>query len=225
MTVTMAGLALGVMSVSATLIVDVDGAAGKSISGTTHTFEANQGGGGIPNNASPRYTSVTLSGTDRVAVIDGTGGTDYYAQWNNIASTGLDASTYRYAEIHYSLDSTFTASAASAVKIRLGDTVTVTGGSGANNHPSNPELINSGAALAAGSHSFIIDLTEGSTTAYAGDWKYFRWNFFNTAANAGKTFTIDKITYATDVIPEPATLGLLGAFGGGILFIRRRFMI
>jgi hypothetical protein len=27
------------------------------------------------------------------------------------------------------------------------------------------------------------------------------------------------------VIPEPATLGLIGAFGGGLLFIRRRFMI
>jgi hypothetical protein len=27
------------------------------------------------------------------------------------------------------------------------------------------------------------------------------------------------------VIPEPATLGLLGVFGGAVLFIRRRFMI
>jgi hypothetical protein len=27
------------------------------------------------------------------------------------------------------------------------------------------------------------------------------------------------------VIPEPATLGMIAAFGGGILFIRRRFMI
>ncbi|WP_372845392.1 PEP-CTERM sorting domain-containing protein [Pontiella sp.] len=34
-------------------------------------------------------------------------------------------------------------------------------------------------------------------------------------------------TSATDVgvIPEPATLGLVGAFGAGILFVRRRFMI
>jgi hypothetical protein len=29
----------------------------------------------------------------------------------------------------------------------------------------------------------------------------------------------------TDVIPEPATLGLISAFGGGLLFVRRRFMI
>jgi hypothetical protein len=28
-----------------------------------------------------------------------------------------------------------------------------------------------------------------------------------------------------DVIPEPATLGLISAFGGGLLFFRRRFMI
>jgi hypothetical protein len=39
----------------------------------------------------------------------------------------------------------------------------------------------------------------------------------------GNELVLDNI--AVTVIPEPATLGLLGAFGGGILFIRRRFMI
>lgn len=28
-----------------------------------------------------------------------------------------------------------------------------------------------------------------------------------------------------NAIPEPATLGMIGAFGGAMLFIRRRFMI
>jgi len=31
--------------------------------------------------------------------------------------------------------------------------------------------------------------------------------------------------FSFDVIPEPATVGLIAAFGGGILFIRRRFMM
>ena len=39
------------------------------------------------------------------------------------------------------------------------------------------------------------------------------WNYGET--NPGKT----------TVIPEPATLGLIGAFGGTMLFIRRRFLI
>jgi hypothetical protein len=60
--------------------------------------------------------------------------------------------------------------------------------------------------------------------------------FFDVKLDAGTTgtFTIyadersdnpilNGITI--DVIPEPATLGLISAFGGGILFIRRRLMI
>ncbi|WP_168433489.1 PEP-CTERM sorting domain-containing protein [Pontiella sulfatireligans] len=48
---------------------------------------------------------------------------------------------------------------------------------------------------------------------------------FNTDAAwiAGSTVSINEM--GLDVIPEPATLGLIVAFGGGILFIRRRFMI
>jgi len=40
----------------------------------------------------------------------------------------------------------------------------------------------------------------------------------------GTYLDLDTITIET-VIPEPATLGLVAAFGGGILFIRRRFLI
>jgi hypothetical protein len=38
----------------------------------------------------------------------------------------------------------------------------------------------------------------------------------------GRTW-LDGIGY--EVIPEPATLGLVGIFGAGALFVRRRFMI
>lgn len=40
---------------------------------------------------------------------------------------------------------------------------------------------------------------------------------------AGTTMYLDNVQL--DVIPEPATMGLLAVFGGGLLFIRNRFMI
>lgn len=220
--------AMGALSASATLIVDVDGAS-NVLSGTTHTFEANQAAGGMPN-VGGRFKDVTLSGTDRI----GTTGTlstktDFYLHWSGMSPSALSASTYKYAKIDFSLSGGW---ASGTHKFRLGDTVTVTGSSGANDVFSNPELLNTAAARADGVHSFIVDLT--ADTTYAGDWKYIRWNFYNTSANnssvdasAEKKLTIDKITYGTSItaIPEPATLGLLSAFGGAILFIRRRFMI
>lgn len=34
---------------------------------------------------------------------------------------------------------------------------------------------------------------------------------------------VDGIGY--EVIPEPATIGLVGIFGAGMLFLRRKFMV
>lgn len=47
---------------------------------------------------------------------------------------------------------------------------------------------------------------------------------FNQSGERGR---LDNIytSGATSVVPEPATLGMVAVFGGGILFIRRRFMI
>ena len=39
----------------------------------------------------------------------------------------------------------------------------------------------------------------------------------------GKTFLVENVN--VNVIPEPATLGLVAAMGGAVLFIRRRFMM
>lgn len=44
-----------------------------------------------------------------------------------------------------------------------------------------------------------------------------------TAWSAGEYVGVDYMQL--DVIPEPATLGLVAAFGAGIMFVRRRFMI
>jgi hypothetical protein len=50
---------------------------------------------------------------------------------------------------------------------------------------------------------------------------------FKVVSSAGNGFGVDSIgaTFTLSVIPEPATLGLVAAFGGAVLFIRRRFMI
>ncbi|VGO16942.1 hypothetical protein PDESU_05535 [Pontiella desulfatans] len=50
---------------------------------------------------------------------------------------------------------------------------------------------------------------------------------FKVVSSAGGGFGVDTIqaTFTLSVIPEPATLGLVSAFGGAVLFIRRRFMI
>ena len=42
--------------------------------------------------------------------------------------------------------------------------------------------------------------------------------------SAGGIF-LDNITVDVTAIPEPATLGLVAAFGAGVLFIRKRFMV
>lgn len=44
--------------------------------------------------------------------------------------------------------------------------------------------------------------------------------FENTGTAAAN---LDSVS--VDVIPEPATIGLIGIFGAGVLFVRRRFMI
>jgi hypothetical protein len=44
-----------------------------------------------------------------------------------------------------------------------------------------------------------------------------------TSDTAGNDVDLDDVSFVA--IPEPATLGLIAAFGGGIVFIRRRFMI
>ena len=47
---------------------------------------------------------------------------------------------------------------------------------------------------------------------------------FNLTLTSGETATING-NFAVITVPEPATLGMISAVGGGILFIRRRFLI
>ncbi|MDF7800839.1 PEP-CTERM sorting domain-containing protein [Pontiellaceae bacterium B1224] len=73
--------------------------------------------------------------------------------------------------------------------------------------------------------------SDGTLTIAGADLAYFQglysgddltYNGDNSAAFSS-VFSVDGSTLS--VVPEPATLGLVAVFGGGILFIRRRFMI
>ncbi len=66
-------------------------------------------------------------------------------------------------------------------------------------------------SLAAG-----VDL---GTTGY----DYYTWRIGSVDKLAGDTFAFDNLTVVA--VPEPATLGMVAIFGGGILFIRRKLMM
>lgn len=88
-------------------------------------------------------------------------------------------------------------------------------------------LNNNGITYNAGSLYVSVYAWSGTSTVL---------DFSNISASMGQTLTLsvndsdaadprlsmNSVSYA---IPEPATMGLLAAFGGGILFIRRRFMM
>jgi hypothetical protein len=59
------------------------------------------------------------------------------------------------------------------------------------------------------------------------------WGSYTKADNVSSAYVTGDITKNArltgvafaEVIPEPATIGLVGVFGSAVLFIRRRFMI
>ena len=48
---------------------------------------------------------------------------------------------------------------------------------------------------------------------------------FQDITGGGDRVGLSEVRFASEVIPEPATLGLMAVFGGSVLFIRRRLMI
>ncbi|MDF7822787.1 PEP-CTERM sorting domain-containing protein [Pontiellaceae bacterium B12227] len=90
-----------------------------------------------------------------------------------------------------------------------------------------------------GNAAMIFDILDtGSTVSIAQDAVDGYASLAAVQADLGTVFTSSTLgvgnllaeentpgIYTVTVIPEPATLGLVAAFGGGILFIRRRFMI
>lgn len=79
--------------------------------------------------------------------------------------------------------------------------------------------------------AFDFDLTADNSVAddvftglINGEQVEFRFYLGNQITD-GAEHRLDNIVLNGTVIPEPATLGLVAAFGGAVLFIRRRFMM
>jgi hypothetical protein len=74
-----------------------------------------------------------------------------------------------------------------------------------------------------GEYNQAIDLSDGS---FDEDYAVFRFTTPLTVATSGEYGQWDVGSDITlDVVPEPATLGLMVTFGGAALFIRRRMML
>lgn len=185
------------------------------LSGTTITVEGNNATMPGPN----KWASTTASGTDFTGVTLTTPTSiDYYFTFGAVALSGITVADNRYVEIHYSTSGSWSGSDTThSLYLNTTDQtpqfVTF----------SNRGPIPNGSEN--GSHSIIIDLTNGSTTDWTGTWTQLRWDFFNAAGNGGgKSFTIDKVVFANTIVavPEPSTGFLLGSLALLGLLGRRR---
>jgi hypothetical protein len=138
--------------------------------------------------------TIADSGNNRAATIkEPPPNQDHYFGAN---PGNLDTAVYRYAEVFYSLDSDF---AGSNHQLRLQTTA----------QPASFVTFNNSAAIpsTAGSHSYVIDLGDGTTdlnnSGYSGDLTYFRWDWWNDSGNDGKSFTLDRIVLAPELANEP----------------------
>ena len=60
-------------------------------------------------------------------------------------------------------------------------------------------------------------------TAWIADGGYANFRLKINTGNAAAGSQLDNFALSMDVIPEPATVGLLGLFGGAMAFVRKRF--
>ena len=201
-------------SAQAATVIDANGTM-QTLSGTTQIIEGNLAG--FPGTG--KWASQLASGSDRTATTNATPSpTDFYVNYGTnlyspTTTITLPASQYRYVKVDYNLGGGWLGT---THQLRLNSTGTA---------PAFVPFNSTGSIPATdGTHSIIIDLTDGGTP-FAGNWNTFRWDFFNDAGNGGgKTFTIDKITYATAItpIPEPGSALLLSIAAAATLIRRRR---
>lgn len=223
-TTALAALTLGAMGASASMVLPQT----ESLSGTTYAVDDPSAASFI--NTSIRWTANSTGTGTTAAAVDSTSSDFYWFLSGGDLQSGGSAipTTANYVQLDFTLTGGWVAGSKSDQIFRKTE---LTGGSGSST-PTDltnlPWSTTAGAAIADGSYSVIFDLNPAPDAGTT--WDYLRYDFFNESdasiPNAGgKTFTLDGVTYATNVVPEPATLGMVAIFGGGIMFIRRRFMI
>lgn len=65
---------------------------------------------------------------------------------------------------------------------------------------------------------------ENALTSSAANWTFMR-GWFDNGFGDHVDGQMDDVTFASHVIPEPATIGLVAFFGAGVIFIRRTFQL
>lgn len=182
--------------------VNVFGGADSTVNGVTFTadsYTAGDGGGGIGYSLVNDGTYEAAQSTMTVT------GADFLFSTVNLGDTGqfiADAVTGLDADTDYVLE-VYLSDEHSSRKSDLYYSIGTESGSIAYTQGSGPAT-----------KLQVAFNTEDDTT--------FNWSIMNDETGGYHT----KISgYALYAVPEPATLGMLAAFGGGILFIRRRFMI
>ena len=217
-------------SAAGVFVAGVDGS--MSVGGTTTTIEGNNFDAA---GSATRWTNPGTSGSDFVGETgwDGTGTapnnlTDWYVQilGANLTAFNLTVADNRYVEIFYSTNAAFTAAGASDIDDNRFFLSTTNQAANQGNNLNDSSL----PPVGPGSHSFVLDLlsSDGTTldTSFLGTetWDQFRWDMWNGTAsptNEGITFTLDKVVFGNQLVPEPSSslLFCLGAFG---LIARRR---
>lgn len=188
------------------------------LTGAVQVFEGDQTGVEFPEGAATKYSSIVGGGSDQTVVIDASPtNADFYFNYGSVAldingavtGTGLDTSSFRYVEIHYSLSDDFVGP---THQLRLDSS----------DQPPVFDTFNNAATIpaTAGAHSIIIDLLsdDGSLVhgRWTGDWEVMRWDFWNNGGNEGKAFTLDKIVFGPSVNRTRARPAALVMDAGGL---------
>lgn len=148
-------------------------------------------------NASLSVANGLLSGTDT------SGDSQIYMIGNGAPNPTISADIYKYVEIR--------------MKGTAGDRIdffwsTPTRGS------VTPK-VDVDAAADGNWHTYLLDFSD--EVDWTGNLNFAR---LDPVASNGATFDVDSVRFM-ETIPEPATLGMVALLGGGMLWIRRRFMI
>jgi len=145
---------------------------------------------------STTVTTTTNSNNKIATIKNPPANTDHYLSAN---PGTLNTTIYRYVQVFYSLASDFTGS--------VQQLFLATSNQSLGNVPSF--LSGTSIPSTSGSHSFIIDLLDGTTSigtnGYSGNLTTFRWDFWNDniAGNDGKSMTLDRIVFASGLVAGP----------------------